>query len=116
MKFDSGFRSSVQTGSGCVRRFPSRLILLLVACVLAGCQTDKIYQGQRVKASRWVNGRVVYILEDGHAVYAPLRAKSDAESRRKLREGAEENRSAAQGVVFAPLEAPSAASEESKKK
>ncbi len=75
-----------------------------------------MYQGQRVKASRWVNGRVVYILEDGRAVYAPLRTKTDAETRRQLSEGAEESRSAAQGVVFAPLDVPPPAGEASKKK
>ncbi len=93
-----------------------RLFLIFTAGALAACQTDKTYQGQRVKASRWVNGRVVYILEDGRAVYAPLRSKTNEEDRRKLNESAQENRSAAESIVFAPMDGPPPASETPKKK
>jgi|GEM_PF-6014042 hypothetical protein len=93
-----------------------RIFVLLAMGGLAACQTDKAYLGQRVKASRWVDGRVVYILEDGRTVYGPVRKKLSQEDRRDLDASAQEIRAAAEGVVFAPIDAPTPTSETPRKK
>lgn len=58
--------------------------LILVLC---GCATPKEIDGQKVIGTRWVKGRVVYILE----------GNEDA-----MKKGAAEAEEASKGVVFAP--------------
>jgi len=61
--------------------------LCVIAVALSGCATPKEINGKKVVATRWVDGRVVYILE------------GDKEA---MKRAAEEAREAAKGLVFKP--------------
>ncbi|HWL15680.1 MAG TPA: hypothetical protein VNR00_08745 [Opitutus sp.] len=70
------------------RRVFAALFGAIFLIVAAGCATPQTIDGRRVIGTRWVNGRIVYVLE------------GDEEA---LRRGANEATEASEGIVFAPL-------------
>lgn len=75
------------------RQRQALILALLAALSLAslGCATPKTIDGRPVIGTRWVDGKVVYVLGETEA------------DRQRLQEGAREAEVAGKDVVFKPL-------------
>lgn len=69
-------------------RFQSKLLVLSLLAVAAGCATPKEINGRKVQRTLWQNGKIVYVVE------------GDAEA---MKRSDEEAKAASRGIVFKPL-------------